>query len=176
MKIVTHWLPALCLAFLTGCGLDGPIPRGAKHDEPAAAQAPAANTASQPAADKKPHENVAGGLPSSPPKPTAAKPGTIREKAAAGMGEKGRGYGGDMITVAPRAEWNVKERLVLDQIQLAMDLYKAENGGNPPKTQEEYMAKIIQAQNIKLPTLPPGQRYVYDPHSGELMVEKPNNL
>ena len=53
MKIMTHWLPALCLAFLTGCGLDGPIPRGAKHDEPAAAQAPAANTASQPAADKK---------------------------------------------------------------------------------------------------------------------------
>jgi hypothetical protein len=35
------------------------------------------------------------------------------------------------------------------------------------------MDKIINTNNLHLPTLPPGQRYVYDPIKGELMVEKP---
>ena len=47
-------------------------------------------------------------------KPTAEpKPGTVREKAAVGMGEKGRGYGRDMTTVPLMAMWAVKERLLL---------------------------------------------------------------
>jgi hypothetical protein len=35
------------------------------------------------------------------------------------------------------------------------------------------MEKIIKANRIRLPALPQGQRYVYDPKQEQLMVEKP---
>ena len=35
------------------------------------------------------------------------------------------------------------------------------------------MQKIIKENQIKLPELPFGQRYVYDPKKEQLMVEKP---
>ncbi len=54
----------------------------------------------------------------------------------------------------------------------AMRLYKAENGAGP-KTHDEFMEKIIKANRIRLPDLPLGQRYVYDPKREELMVEHP---
>ncbi len=38
---------------------------------------------------------------------------------------------------------------------------------------DEFMAKIVKENNIALPVLPPGQRYVYDPAKSELMVERP---
>ena len=48
-----------------------------------------------------------------PEKATAEqKPGMVREKAAVGIGEKGRGYGGDMITVPVKALWTAKEKIV----------------------------------------------------------------
>jgi hypothetical protein len=50
-------------------------------------------------------------------------------------------------------------------------MYKGLNGSNP-KTHDEFMSKIIQENNIQLPELPPGDKYVYDPEKGELMVEK----
>ena len=37
------------------------------------------------------------------------------------------------------------------------------------------MDRIIKENNIRLPTLPTGNRYVYDPKTGELMIEKPSN-
>ena len=43
-----------------------------------------------------------------------------------------------------------------------MKLYKASEG-NCPKTQEEFMDKIIKENNLQLPTLPAGQSYFYDP-------------
>jgi hypothetical protein len=53
-----------------------------------------------------------------------------------------------------------------------MQLYEATNG-KKPTTHEEFMEQIIRANQIVLPELPAGQRYVYDPETGELMVEKP---
>ena len=38
---------------------------------------------------------------------------------------------------------------------------------------EEFMEKIVQANNIRLPELPEGHRYLYDPTTNELMVERP---
>jgi hypothetical protein len=59
--------------------------------------------------------------------------------------------------------------MMVDQ---AMNLYQAREG-EYPKSHEEFMEKIIKANNIKLAELPPGHRYVYDPATHTLMVEHP---
>jgi hypothetical protein len=51
-------------------------------------------------------------------------------------------------------------------------LYKALEGA-APKSHDEFMEQVIQANQIKLPVLPPGARYVYKPETEELMVERP---
>jgi hypothetical protein len=160
-----------CLLFAAGCGLDGPSPSESKHDTPAADKPAEPNVAAKTtpgAVAKKP--GVADGERSAAPQPDV-----LHEKAAVGMGEKGRGYGGDMITEPVKVLWNVKERLALMQVQQALDLYKA-GEGHAPKSHQEFMDRIIKANDIKLPTLPPGQRYVYDPSKEELMVERPKDL
>ena len=97
----------------------------------------------------------------------------MQEKAGVGSGEKGRGYGGDPVTTPVAAYFAVKERLTFDiQIPHAMELYKATEG-HAPKTHEEFMRSIIEANQIRLPTLPAGHRYVYDPETERLMVEHP---
>ena len=65
--------------------------------------------------------------------------------------------------------------MVLDLIHHDMEIYKA-NEEHAPRTHQEFMEKIIDANHRQLPTLPAGQRYVYDPSTEELMVERPNNL
>jgi hypothetical protein len=35
------------------------------------------------------------------------------------------------------------------------------------------MEKIVKFNNIKLPQLPPGQTYFYDPETNQLMVRRP---
>ena len=100
----------------------------------------------------------------------------MREKAAVGMGEKGRGYGGGMITMPVKAMWTAREKVVLDQMQHALDLYKADHDGHAPKTQEEFMDKIIKENHLQLPTLPAQHRYVYDPETAKLLVKRPNDL
>ncbi|MEI8372386.1 MAG: hypothetical protein WCJ35_06060 [Planctomycetota bacterium] len=163
MKI--FFLP-VCLMFTTGCGLEGPIPSGPKPDVPAVNKAVEPN-----ATEKNAPENQ-----KTPEKTTAEmKPGTVREKAAVGMGEKGRGYGGDMITMPVKTMWTVREQIVLGQIRKALDLYKASEE-HFPKTHQEFMDRIIKENHLQLPTLPAGHRYVYDPDTDELMVERPNNL
>jgi hypothetical protein len=103
-------------------------------------------------------------------------PAPTYQKAEVGVGQKGRDYGGGAlmkpITTPASAYWRAQERITFDQIQHSMDLYKAANG-SAPKTQEEFMEKIIKENMLKLPQLPPGQRYVYLPDKEELMVEHP---
>ncbi len=57
-------------------------------------------------------------------------------------------------------------------VRKAMDIYKA-GEGHAPKTHQEFMDRIINENHIQLPTLPPGQRYVYDPQKEKLLLEKP---
>jgi hypothetical protein len=165
-----YFVPVMCLLLTTGCGLEGPVPSRRKHDE-AAVTKPAESATT---GNRKPVEKPAVSKPDTEVRAAGQKPGTIREKAAVGMGEKGRGYGGDMITIPFKAYWSAKEMITLDLIKHDLDLYKAGDGqGKGPKTQEEFMAKIIKANDIKLPPLPAGQRYVYDPDKEELLVERP---
>ncbi|MGO8749666.1 MAG: hypothetical protein ACLQNE_27235 [Thermoguttaceae bacterium] len=117
-------------------------------------------------------EGVAPARSASPP----AAPAPTYQKAQVGVGQKGGDYGGGAlmkpITTPASVYWRAQERITFDQIKHAMDLYKASNG-SAPKTHEEFMEKIIQENNLKLPQLPPGQRYVYLPDKEELMVEQP---
>jgi hypothetical protein len=95
------------------------------------------------------------------------------QKADVGVGKRGRGYGPGLVTTPVATYWAAKEMIAFRvQIPDAMRLYKATNG-SAPKTHEEFMQKIIKENNIPLPELPPGQRYVYFPDREELMVEHP---
>ncbi len=51
--------------------------------------------------------------------------------------------------------------------------YSKRLNGRKPNSHEEFMEKIIKEGKINLPELPAGQRYVYDPEQGQLMVERP---
>ncbi len=53
-----------------------------------------------------------------------------------------------------------------------MKFFKAQYNRDP-NSQDEFMEKIIKDNGITLPELPTGERYVYNPQSGELMVEHP---
>jgi hypothetical protein len=106
--------------------------------------------------------------------PVTTPPPTERVAAEVGVGAKGRDYGGGMITEPARQYWRVQERLTFDvQIKHAMDLYKPLHDDKLPATHDEFMKEIIEANNIKLPKLPPGEKYIYDPAKEELMVERP---
>jgi hypothetical protein len=78
-----------------------------------------------------------------------------------------------MVTTPVATYFAAKEMIAFRvQIPGAMKNYKALNG-SAPKTQEEFMEKIIKEHGIQLPQLPPGQRYVYKPEQEDLFVEHP---
>lgn len=122
----------------------------------------------------------------SPPGPAAAAPPShrpgaddqwateadvtaVRQKAGVGMGAQGHGYGNDPLTYPLASYFRVRERIGVDQIKHAMDLYKATNG-HFPRTQDEFRKEIIKANAIRLPVLPDGDKFFYDPDQGQLMV------
>jgi hypothetical protein len=101
-----------------------------------------------------------------------------RQVAKTGVGKRGRSLEGKtgiarVIAQPARTLFVVEQRLVFEvQIPEAMKLHEAMNG-QPPKSHEEFMEKIIKENRIQLPTLPRDQKYVYDPATKQLMVEMP---
>jgi hypothetical protein len=144
MRIVQAWLVAVSSMFLLGMlGCGG---------KPAASSAPAAPQAPQP-------------------------PKMERVVAEAGVGVRGQRLEQehivDAIAQPAKSLFRAEQRVVFDiQIPHALNLYKALEG-NGPKTHEEFMQKIVAANNIVLPELPMGHKYVYDPATEQLMVERP---
>lgn len=106
------------------------------------------------------------------PPPAAPADDVVRQKAEKGVGKKGRGYGGGIITTPIAAYFSAQERIRFGQVEHALNLYNAQNG-HYPKTHEDFMKDIVQFNQIPLPELPQGHRYVYDPQSHQLMVERP---
>jgi hypothetical protein len=102
----------------------------------------------------------------------------VREPAAVGVGKRGEDIPAeprpvDIITTPTNIYFQAQEQVVFQiQIPQAMSLYKASEG-QAPRSEEEFFEKIIQANNIKLPELPSGHRYVYDPATEQLLVEHP---
>jgi hypothetical protein len=107
--------------------------------------------------------------------PPVASPKTEQVKAEAGVGARGQSlqqHSGVLVEPA-KAFFRVEQRMVFDvQIPQALQLFAATEG-RKPNSHDEFMTKIIAANNIQLPRLPPGQKYIYSPEKGELMVERP---
>jgi hypothetical protein len=137
-----------------------------KHTPPAA-PSPEAFTE----AEKKPAKPPTKA--SSEPVSPTPRPGMLIEKADVGSGQKGR-YEQGIITTPVSTYFRAQERITF-YIQLPEYLraYKFEHDFKGPKTNEEYMEKIIKKNNIRLPDLPPGHRYLYDPKEEQLVVERP---
>jgi hypothetical protein len=124
------------------------------------AAAPAAPAPVSPAADK-PAEAAA------PASKTPKAADVDREKAQQGVGKRGRGYGMGFVATPIATYFSIKERMAFNQVTHDMQLFIAENN-RPPKTQEEFMEKIIKAGQISLPDLREGAKYVYLPEKVNL--------
>jgi hypothetical protein len=115
-------------------------------------------------------QNVQPARPAQP----APQPSGNLVKAAPGVGKQGRDYGGGAImkpvTVPVGTYFQARDRITFLQVDDGMRMYKATNG-SAPKTHEEFMEKIIKEGQIKLPALPPGDRYIYVPEQEQLCVE-----
>ncbi|MCA9174055.1 MAG: hypothetical protein KDB14_06160 [Planctomycetales bacterium] len=144
------------LVSIVGCG------GSAEYD--AAAKTPP----SEPTPTPEPVEKAA-------PKPVE----TERVVADVGVGAKGRSldeYEGGVegaIAAPAKALFAAKENAAYNiQVKHALELYRA-TSGDYPKSHDDFMRDIIKFNQIKLPPLPEGQRYVYDPEQAKLMVERP---
>jgi hypothetical protein len=111
--------------------------------------------------------------------PGAASSDTVRVPAQVGVGKRGRSLdqfqsGVQRVIAEPaKSLFATRERTVFNiLIPHALQLFQAEHG-YLPRSHEEFMREIIEANQIALPELPAGHRYVYDPQRGELMVERP---
>ena len=113
--------------------------------------------------------------PGTPDPAVSPAPATQTIPAGVGVGQAGRSldeYEGVVVTPV-KSLFATRERLVFEvQIPQALQLFNAIEG-RTPKSHEEFMEKIVTANNIPLPELPPNNRYIYDPKTNELMVEQP---
>ena len=124
------------------------------------------DTGSQPpTAQNEPRDTPPPPLPPPQAEPQP-KPQPVYKKAEPGVGVK-RGGG----LYAASTYFTIRETIIFENIEHAMQLYKAEHDNKGPKTHDEFMEKIIKANNIQLPQLQVNERYVYDPQREELMVE-----
>lgn len=112
-----------------------------------------------------------------PPAPAPPPPAqdVVAQKAVAGVGKKGQSLRNDtgvakMISGPASALFNVQQKAVLEiQIPHALQLFQATEG-RLPKSHEEFMEKIVTANNLVLPELPAGAVYKFDTEKGELWV------
>ena len=96
-----------------------------------------------------------------------------RVPAKTGIGATGRYASSGMVVTPIKVYFRTKQRTELEiKVPHAMNLYKAEHG-HFPKTPEDFTRDIIEFNQIELPDLPAGHRYLYDAESGELQVERP---
>ncbi len=157
-------VPALVVG---GCEDDWPEPPAQPAVEQTTPQPPA--PVAQPAA---PQQLAAPGTPIVADSAARPQADVVREKAERGMGKKGQGYGGGIITQPISTFFQTQDRILLLQIQHSMNNYKALNG-RFPKDLDEFMDEIVKPLGKQLPELPEGHRYIYDPEKGELLVERP---
>jgi len=136
---------------IIGCGDSAaPVP---------APPAPAQNAGS------RPPDPVIGTPPAPPTQYKASEDHTAKGMKAAEIGK-------GVISTPAKVYLRIPDKLIFDQVNHALGLYRAANG-DFPKTQEEFQREIITANNLKLPELPSGSTYVYRPAEGELMIEEP---
>ncbi|MFN9270094.1 MAG: hypothetical protein ACK5V1_15880 [Planctomycetaceae bacterium] len=79
----------------------------------------------------------------------------------------------DPITAPLTAYGPMVERVSIIAVDQAIALFMATEG-RYPKDHDEFMEKVIRANNMKLPVLPNGGQYKYDEQAHTLMVVYPN--
>jgi hypothetical protein len=100
-------------------------------------------------------------------------------KAGVGVGQQGRSLDGDtgvqqMISAPVSAYFKAKERIAFDiAVPHTVNLFQATEG-RFPKSTDEFMEKIIKANQIALPKLPEGMMYQFHSDTGELWVHPIN--
>lgn len=96
--------------------------------------------------------------------PVAEEPAPL-ETVTARSGQKGKSLeGGGYLSVVAGTRFWAENQMTLNVVRKNMDLYRAGAGnGDYPKTHEEFMKHIIEENSVKLPELPEGWEYVYDP-------------
>lgn len=107
--------------------------------------------------------------------PSAPTNGQNSQQFKPGVGAQGKDYGnadGGYISTPISAFFSAKELIAMNELTRAMRTFEGINN-RKPKSQEEFDKEIIQAYQIKLPELHEGEKYRYDPKSGELMVDSP---
>jgi hypothetical protein len=92
-----------------------------------------------------------------------------KEKKAGGVIKEPRITAKDPILLTGNAYVSIVSQAASLNIKHALDLYQAETGAFP-KDYPEFKAKIIDANNIALPTLPFYQEYAYDAANHKLVV------
>jgi hypothetical protein len=92
-----------------------------------------------------------------------------KEQKAGGVVTAPRITAKDPITLQGNAYVSIIGQTSMFSIQKALDLYQAETG-EFPKTTEDFMDKIIKANNIALPKLPFYQEYGYDAPNHKLVI------
>ena len=75
----------------------------------------------------------------------------------------------DPVLAPLQAYGPIMEKISTLNVDYAVRLFEAENG-RYPKDYDEFMARVIKANQIKLPVLPAGARYAYDEQSHTLKV------
>lgn len=75
----------------------------------------------------------------------------------------------DPITAPVQAYGPMLEQISKTAIAQALNLFNATEG-RYPNTHEEFMTRIIQENNIRLPVLPGGKQYQYDVANHQLVV------
>lgn len=173
MKTTSIWLlTLLCVtALLTGCdGGKPPAPVNMDPAEPMGEVVP-------PHAHLEPEESAEAPDPGTSNETgqeiEPAEQEMVREKAEVGVGARGSDLGTDVVSTPIKAYFTARERVAFEiQLPSTMQLFRAEHG-RAPRSHEEFMEKIIKAGAIRLPELPQGHSYVYDPEKEELFVEHP---
>jgi hypothetical protein len=113
-----------------------------------------------------------GGAPTPPPQPVGPpKPPAYYEKAQVGVGAQGRGYGGGLITEPVRQYFRMRQQINFLMVDKALHDFKMLQE-RLPRDQQEF-DKLMKEYGVQLPRLEPGERYIYDPQKGELLVEHP---
>jgi len=101
---------------------------------------------------------------------------TERVVAEGGVGKQGKSLQGDdvnqTIATPARVLFDFKQDAKFIVVQHTVNAYEALNG-KVPQTHEAFMKEIIEANNIKLPELSEGEKYVWVPEEKKLYVERP---
>jgi hypothetical protein len=88
-------------------------------------------------------------------------------------GKKSRAAGGYLGAVAG-ARFYAEHSMIFNNMKHALELYNGTEG-RYPKSHEEFMKVIIQANQIALPALDPGVEYIYVPEDHKLKVWRPED-